>query len=98
MVITRGPGREDLAAVRAAAPAHVTVVASDEAFVDYRVRGAPFFVVAGPGMSSIATEGVPLGFDDVVAQVRRYLRGEGPEVPILRPSQPGRPDRPARSD
>lgn len=50
VVVTLGPGDESPARVRRIAPRGVPVVMSSEAWQDYRVPGAPYFIyVDGPG-------------------------------------------------
>jgi hypothetical protein len=49
VVVTLGPGEESPARVRRVAPRGVPVVMSSEAWQDYRVPGAPYFIsVDGP--------------------------------------------------
>jgi hypothetical protein len=50
VVVTLGPGAESPSRVRGLAPRGVPVVMSSEAWQDYRVPGAPYFIfVDGPG-------------------------------------------------
>ncbi len=67
VVLTRGPEAEKLEAVRRLAPATVPVVVSSDAFGQYRVGGAPFFVLVDRGV--VTDEGVVVGVSQVVAQV-----------------------------
>jgi hypothetical protein len=55
VIVTRGPEREQPAKLRALAPDGVPVVMSSQAWEDYEVPGAPYFVLVDGG---VAGEGV----------------------------------------
>ncbi len=72
IVITKGP--ENLASddVRAsAAGIRVPVVMGDQAWVDYRVLGYPFFVLVDRASKVVVGETVGLGWDDVLSMAGR---------------------------
>lgn len=72
VVVTKDPGTEDLAAVRAlAGGSGATVVMSSEAWDDYEVPGSPYFLVVDGDPADVVTEGSAQGWPDVVAMVRR---------------------------
>jgi hypothetical protein len=74
VVISRGPEREDAAAIAALAPAGVPTVMSTEAFTAYRVQGAPFLVVVEGDV--VRTEGVAWGVEETARTVRVALGGD----------------------
>jgi hypothetical protein len=57
VVVTVGPGEESPAHVRRVAPRSVPVVMSSEAWQDYRVPGAPYFILVDGPARSIRGEG-----------------------------------------
>jgi hypothetical protein len=77
VLVSRGPEREDAAAIAALASVAVggdlgvPTVMSTQAFTDYRVVGAPFMVVVEG--NTVRTEGVPWGIPEVARTVRAAL-------------------------
>jgi hypothetical protein len=67
VVVTKGPGSVESAAVARAAAGvtRVPVVMSDAAWADYRVSAYPFFVLVDPGSTSVVGETVGFGWSDV---------------------------------
>ena len=57
VVVTRGPASESVSAVRGHDPAGAPVVMSDEAWAQYRVPGAPYFVLVEAQSGRIVGEG-----------------------------------------
>ena len=76
-VVTRGPEKEDAAAIAALAgdapeASGVAVVMSTTAFTDYRVAGPPFLVVAAA--HAVLTESVAWGLDQTLQVCLAALR------------------------
>ena len=69
IVITKGPGSlsSDEVALSANGIERVPVVMSDQAWIDYRVLGYPFFVLVDVALNQVVGETVGLGWDDVIA-------------------------------
>jgi hypothetical protein len=69
IVITKGPGSLSSAEVALSANGieRVPVVMSDQAWIDYRVLGYPFFVLVDVVLNQVVGETVGLGWDDVIA-------------------------------
>lgn len=69
IVITKGPGSLSSAEVALSANdiERVPVVMSDQAWIDYRVLGYPFFVLVDVVLNQVVGETVGLGWDDVIA-------------------------------
>ena len=69
VVITKGPGSLPSAEVALSAIGieRVPVVMSDQAWIDYRVLGYPFFVLVDVALNQVVGETVGLGWDDVIA-------------------------------
>jgi thiol-disulfide isomerase/thioredoxin len=80
VVVTRGPGEEDPAAIAgwaAALAEHggIDVVMSSQAYRDYAVQGPPFYsLTVGP---EVRTEGVAWGLSDLADAVRGALQQPG---------------------
>ena len=75
VAVTRDPGVDDPASLRALAPPNAVVVMSSVAWADYRVQGPPFFaLVDGPGGGRVATEGVAWAVEQIAADVGRARR------------------------
>jgi hypothetical protein len=84
IVVTRGPTSEPADAIRSLSPPNALTVMSDSAYRDYRVHGAPFFVLVDGTADWVPTEGVAWGTEHVAEHVIRARRGEGrPDVPRL---------------
>ncbi len=83
VVVTRGPGSVDVAAVDAlAAGSGPAVVMSDRAWSDYRVLGYPFFVLVDTERRIVIGESVGLGWSEVVSMVDDALsRDDDPLSP-----------------
>ena len=71
VAVTRGPGTEDPSAVARLCPSIGRVVMSDDAWANYRVSGAPFFVVVHRDARTVLREGVAWGVDNVLDQLER---------------------------
>ncbi len=76
VAITHGPDGEDVAALRALAPARTTggeaspaVVMATAAWSAYRVQGPPFFVLVDGGGGRVVTEGVAWGVSQIAEHV-----------------------------
>ena len=69
VVVTKGPGNESQSAVAALAPAGVATVLSDEAWDDYGVEVAPYFVLVEGSTGKVVGEGAAATWD----QVRRLM-------------------------
>ncbi|MHB1516916.1 MAG: hypothetical protein ACYCVN_01020 [Acidimicrobiales bacterium] len=77
VVVTRGPGTVDAAAVDAlAGGSGSAVVMSDKAWSDYRVLGYPFFVLVDTERRIVIGESVALGWSEVVSMVADALPGD----------------------
>jgi len=53
----------------------VPCVQSDQAFREYQVTGAPFFSLIDPSFSTVASEGVAWGADNIARAVRAAMEG-----------------------
>lgn len=73
VIVTRGSEREQPATVRDLSPAGVAVVMSSQAWEDYRVPGAPYFVLAG---ATILGEGAAASWTAVSSLVSDAVREE----------------------
>ncbi len=74
VAVTRDPGVEDPAPLRALLPAGARVVMSSAAWAAYRVQGPPFFALVDGGAragSKVATEGVAWAVEQIGADVAR---------------------------
>ena len=87
VVVTQGEGLESESAVRAVAPAGLTVVMSTEAWEQYGVPGSPYFVLVEGRTGRVAGEGSATAWSQVVRlvgeatadraiAVRRHRSGE----------------------
>ncbi len=77
VAVTHGPDHEDIAALRALAPAGSTgaevspaVVMATAAWSAYRVQGPPFFVLVDGAADRVVTEGVAWGVSQIAGHVR----------------------------
>jgi hypothetical protein len=73
VLVTRGPGQEDAAAIASLAPAggDCVTVMSDGAYEDYRVAGPPFLVLVDG--SEVKTEAVAWGVAETARAVLAAL-------------------------
>ncbi|HLN16454.1 MAG TPA: hypothetical protein VK277_06820 [Acidimicrobiales bacterium] len=71
VVVTKGPEYESPAQVAASAPERIAVVMSTEAWNDYEVPGAPFFVLVDGEAGRRIGEGVASRLEQVAELVRR---------------------------
>jgi hypothetical protein len=70
VIVTRGPDAVDRHEVGAVSSGvGVPVVMSDQAWVDYRVTGYPFFVAVDPVSRRVVAETVGFGWPDVLGMV-----------------------------
>lgn len=71
VVVTRGPGSVSPGEIDKLAGdgPRIPVIMSDEAWVDYRVLGYPFFVLVDPVTGTVVAETVGFGWDDLVSFV-----------------------------
>lgn len=65
VIVTRGPEMESPAAVARLAPPDVTVIQSTEAWDDYGIAGAPYFVLVDGTRGIITGEGSAVAWDQV---------------------------------
>jgi hypothetical protein len=81
LIVTRGTDREQPAKLRELAPAAIPVVMSSQAWADYRVPGAPYFVLVDGGImgEGVATTWTALAslVSDAVADEREAEPGAG---------------------
>jgi hypothetical protein len=79
VIVVKGPGQgglhehehDDAAALAALAPPDVATVMSTQAYLDYRVGGPPFLVLATG--HEVLTEGVAWGVEETARAVRHAL-------------------------
>jgi hypothetical protein len=73
VVVTRGPGDESVGTARklAGAPGEIDVVMSSEAWTDYGVPGAPYFVHVSGRTGRVTGEGTGRTWDQVVELLDR---------------------------
>lgn len=76
VIVTRGSEREQPARVRELAPEGLPVIMSSPAWTDYRVPGAPYFVLAG---STILGEGVATTWSTLASLVADAVAEERAE-------------------
>ena len=71
-IVTRGPESVGLADVQRAAAGvlEVSVIMSDQAWIDYQVLGYPFFVLIDPESRTVIGETVGFGWSDVISMIR----------------------------
>jgi hypothetical protein len=71
--LVREEDRRERAAVRRLVPRGATgrVLVAPQAFVDYRVHGAPFYVLVDGDRSEVAVEGVAWALEQIAADVAR---------------------------
>ena len=84
VVVTRGPGDESVGTARklAGAPGEIDVVMSSEAWSDYGVPGAPYFVHVSGRTGRVTGEGTGRTWDQVVELLDRADSDEsGPAGP-----------------
>jgi hypothetical protein len=81
MIVTRGADRERPAKLRALAPDGIPVVMSSQAWTDYEVPGAPYFVLVDDGIrgEGVATSWQALAslIGDAIDDQREAERGSG---------------------
>lgn len=75
-VITKGPGTVLSTEVArfAAGIDRVPVVMSDQAWLDYRILGYPFFVLVEAASNRVVAETLGIGWDDVLEMTRSAAR------------------------
>jgi hypothetical protein len=76
VIVTRGPDAESPAAVAELAPARVTTVMSSEAWDDYDVPVAPYFLLVD-GTSGVVGEGASTSWDQVVDLIGKAAADAG---------------------
>ncbi len=71
-IVTRGPDSVDPIEVQQAAAGvlEVSVIMSDQAWIDYQVLGYPFFVLIDPESHTVIGETVGFGWADVLSMIR----------------------------
>ena len=71
-IVTRGPESVDLPDVQrvAAGVLEVSVIMSDQAWIDYQVLGYPFFVLIDPESHTVIGETVGFGWAEVISMIR----------------------------
>jgi hypothetical protein len=75
VIVAKGPEQEDAASIAALAPEGVATVMSSQAYLDYRVGGPPFLVVATG--QEVLTEGVAWGIEETARAARQALEASG---------------------
>jgi len=99
VIVTRGPGDESVGAARklVGAPTAMDVVMSSEAWQDYSVPGAPYFVTVGGASGKVTGEGTARNWDEVLDLL---ARADADETPPSGPAGPWSTDaeREARID
>jgi hypothetical protein len=94
VAVTRGPGEESASAVRELAPAGQTVVMSTQAWLDYEVPGAPYFVHVNGATGRVIGEGTASTWAQVVGLLSRAAAdGPGARAGTRRPTDDARGDR-----
>ena len=78
VVVTRGPGEESPGAVAELAPSRVTTVMSSQAWDDYDVPGAPYFMLVD-GSRGVVGEGASASWGQVVDLLGKALADAGIE-------------------
>jgi hypothetical protein len=85
LVVTRGPGDESVGTARKLAKPGIDVVMSSEAWQDYGVPGAPYFVHVDGGSGRVTGEGTARTWEQVLHLLERASsdddQGEGPTGP-----------------
>jgi hypothetical protein len=82
VVVTRGPGDESVGSARELAKGRIDVVMSSEAWQDYGVPGAPYFVQVDGRSGRVAGEGTAKTWDQMLQMIgRAALDDEGPAGP-----------------
>jgi hypothetical protein len=65
LIVTKSADAESVSAIGPLAPANVTVVMSTQAWLDYVVPGAPYFVLVDGPDGTVATEGTATTWSEV---------------------------------
>ena len=80
VIVTKSPSVESPAAVAGVAPRDVSVIMSSDAFEDYQVAVAPYFVLVDGATSSVIGEGAASTFAQLDSLLGKALadRGQGP--------------------
>ncbi len=86
LIVTRGTDRERPAKLRELAPAAIPVVMSAQAWADYRVPGAPYFVLVDGG---IRGEGVATTWTALASLVSDAVADERKAEPHVAPGPSG---------
>jgi hypothetical protein len=71
VIVTKDASEESLSKVRELAPRGVPVVLSTQAWVDYGVPGAPYFVHIDGGSGRVTGEGTASGWDQLASLLRQ---------------------------
>ena len=93
VIVTLGPGEESPARLRRLAPGSVPVVMSSEAWQDYQVPGAPYFILAGGPDSRVLGEGSAGTWAEVASLLRDAVGDGGVAWPNTGQKRAARADR-----
>ena len=79
VIVTKGPDMESPADVAATAPAGITTIQSSEAWADYRIPVAPYFVLVDGERGVVIGEGAAASWERVRDLLQRSLADAGLE-------------------
>jgi hypothetical protein len=71
LVVTKGPEQESPSAIGELAPLGVTIVMTDQAWTDYQVPGAPYFVYVSGPEQRVVGEGTAVNWQQLANLVSR---------------------------
>ena len=77
VIVTKGPATESPAAVAEVAPRDVSVIMSSDAFEDYQVAVAPYFVLVDGATSAVIGEGAASTFGQLDSLLGKALADRG---------------------
>ena len=98
MVVTKGQEAESTSTIRKLAPSGVHTVLSSTAWADYRIPGAPYFVLLEGAGGEVIGEGAATTWDQV-RDLMAVSLADGDDRPAPNPRPVGRAqDRPGRVD
>jgi hypothetical protein len=91
VIVTKGAESESVSTVQRLAPSRIPVVMSTQAWDDYDVPVAPFFVLVDGSSSAIVGEGAASNWDQVTSLMAQALTDAGITKRGRRSHAPGRP-------
>lgn len=71
IIVTKGPENESISALAEMAPPEVTTIMSDEAWSDYQVAVAPYFIWVDGNSSTIVGEGTATSWEQLSELIQR---------------------------